>query len=112
MLYSTGLVPNPSDTAPGPADAALGDQMVGEAPWEAGQGELFWDGSATAIEVEGCNRASWAAVQYKPQEKAPHRVVRGVAPSCYPQTAQAAETCELWATVTLQGIGLDHDTGW
>ena len=112
VLYSTGLVPNPSATAPGPADTAFGDQLVGEAPWEAGQGELFWDGSATTIEVEGCNRASWAAVQYKPQEKAPHRVVRGVVPSCYPQTAQAAETCALWATVTLQGIGLDHDTGW
>ena len=102
VLYSTGLVANPAASAPGPADAALGDWLHGEEPWDRSRGDLYWDGSATTYELDGCNRAGWAVIQMAPGAAAPHRVVRGAVPSCYPQTAQAAETCALWAATTLQ----------
>ena len=101
MLYSTGLVANPEATAPGPSELDLGEHLRGEQPWEADQGDLYWDGSATTLALEGSNRAAWAVVQYKAGATTPHRVVRGAVPSCYPQTAQAALTCALWASTSL-----------
>ena len=101
ILYSTGLVPNPEASQPGPADTSLGDQLKAEDPWNNEEGDLFWDGSATTVPVAGCNRAAWAVVQLKQGDSAPSRVVRGTAPPCYPQTAQAAETIGLWAATTL-----------
>ena len=101
-IYSTGLVPNPDATAPGPSIEHLGDQIGQEPPWDPQLGELFWDGSASTWAIEGCNRAAWAVVQMRPGDQAPTRTVKGVVPHCYPQSAQAAETCALWASTILQ----------
>ena len=101
-IYSTGLVPNPDATAPGPSIEHLGDQIGQEPPWDPQLGELFWDGSASTWAIEGCNRAAWAVVQMRPGDQAPNRTVKGVVPHCYPQSAQAAETCALWASTILQ----------
>ena len=100
--YRTGLVSSPEATAPGPSDLDLGEQLQGEACWELDKGELYWDGSASTLAMEGCCRAAWAVVQYQAGAEAPFRVVRGAVPSCYPQTAQAAETVALWASTSLQ----------
>ena len=104
-IYSTGLVPNPEAALPGPASQDLEEQLRGESPWQAKQGELFMDGSATTVVLEGCNRAAWAVVQIKAGQEAPHRTIKGTVPDWYPQTTQAAETMALWAATTLQPEG-------
>ena len=91
-IYTTGLVPNPETMVPGPSQECLGDQIGQEGPWDPQLGDLFWDGSASTKAIEGCNRAAWAVVQLRPGDQAPARVVKGVVPACYPQSAQAAET--------------------